>query len=87
MIKVKLLSALNGLFYLWDILCKLHGNHKTKLRADARKIKKREIEHTTMENHQFAKVGRNKGKKKQWKYKTTTKQQTGINNPSQVNNN
>ena len=47
---------------------------KQKPRADAEKIKKGEIDHTTMKNHQFTKVGRNRRRKKQLKYKITRNQ-------------
>ena len=40
-----------------------------KSRVDSQMMKKGETEHTTMENHQFTKVGRNRGKKKHYKYK------------------
>ena len=47
---------------------------KQKLRVDSQKIKEGETENTTTENHQFKKVDRNRGIKKQWNYKIARKQ-------------
>lgn len=45
---------------------------KQKPRVDSQKIE--ETEHATMENHQFTKIGKNKGRRKQWNYKRPKKQ-------------
>lgn len=48
---------------------------KQKLRVDAQKIEKGETEHTTTENHEFTKVGRNR--RRQCKNKIIRKQWDG----------
>lgn len=44
------------------------------LAADSQKTVKGVIAHTALENYHLTKVDSNRGKKKQWKYKTTRKQ-------------
>ena len=47
---------------------------KQKPVVDSQKIKRRELECTIMENHQFTKVDSKRGKKEHWNYKMARKQ-------------
>ena len=47
---------------------------KQNTTKDLQKIKRRESNHNTTENHQFTKEGRKRGKKKQGNYKTVRRQ-------------
>lgn len=51
------------------ILCKLMVTTKPKPIVDSQ-IKRRELNHTTMENHPFTKESRKRGRKEQGNYKT-----------------
>ena len=69
-----MLSAEKELSHLWDLLYKPHGNHKTKIKAESRNIKKEETEKHITKNRQAEIVVRNTRKKKQRKYRATIKQ-------------
>ena len=69
----KMLSACKGLFYLWGILCKPHGNHKNPEQKSETK-KKGEIKRNIIENHQTKMADRNTRKKKQWGKRARRKQ-------------
>lgn len=69
----KLLLAEKGLFYLWYVLYKLHDNHKTS-RAEEQNVRKEETEKHIIENYQAKMTERNTREKKQWRYRSTSKQ-------------
>lgn len=67
-----MLSKEKELLYLWDILCKPHGNHKTNLKQ-RHKTKQEEMK-IIIENHQIKIADRKTREKKQWRYRATSKQ-------------
>lgn len=51
--EVKMLLEEKRLFYLWNILCKPHGNHNSEIQSSATKHKKRENKEKHLRsNHQ-----------------------------------
>lgn len=56
----KLLIAYSRLFYLWDVLCRSHGEHKQKSRVNPQ-IQQNKRWSTTPWEKKFTEVGRNGG--------------------------
>lgn len=71
-----MLFTIKGLFYIQDILYKLHGNHKTKIQSRDTKHKKKETEKNIMENHKTKMANINTREEKEWRYRAIRKQKT-----------